>query len=361
MTSTSARGSTSITLQFSLDRDTRRRRAGRAVRHRRRPAPPAAGHAQPAHLPQGEPGRPAHPVPLAQLADAAALHGGRIRRDHDRAAHLDDQRRGPGERLWARRNTPCARSSIPTCWPRAASASTRWRPRSQQHNVNLPTGTLWGPRQAFTVQATGQLMNAAAYRPADRRLPQRLARAAGRTGPGDRQRGERQGRRAGSTSTRSITLMVQRQPGTNTVEVVDRIKELLPDFREQMPPSVNLDILYDRSRIHPRIGQRREVHAAADRRAGGAGDLPVPAQRLRHRHSQPGAAHVDHRHLRRHVPARLHARQPLADGAHALGGLRGGRRHRDAGEHRAPHGDGQAAHAGGARGRRARSASPSSR
>src|SRR5581483_4985788 len=34
-----------------------------------------------------------------------------------------------------------------------------------RHNVNLPTGTLWGPHQAFTVQATGQLMNAAAYRP----------------------------------------------------------------------------------------------------------------------------------------------------------------------------------------------------
>ena len=40
---------------------------------------------------------------------------------------------------------------------------------------------------------------------------------------------------------------MQRQPGTNTVEVVDRIKELLPSFREQMPPSVKLDILYDRS------------------------------------------------------------------------------------------------------------------
>jgi HAE1 family hydrophobic/amphiphilic exporter-1 len=48
-------------------------------------------------------------------------------------------------------------------------------------------------------------------------------------------------------NARSITLMVQRQPGTNTVEVVDRIKELLPSFREQMPPSVKLDILYDRS------------------------------------------------------------------------------------------------------------------
>jgi HAE1 family hydrophobic/amphiphilic exporter-1 len=41
--------------------------------------------------------------------------------------------------------------------------------------------------------------------------------------------------------------MVQRQPGTNTVEVVDRIKELLPTFRQQMPPAVALEIIYDRS------------------------------------------------------------------------------------------------------------------
>ena len=34
-----------------------------------------------------------------------------------------------------------------------------------KHNVNLPSGTLWGPRQAFTVEANGQVMNAAAYRP----------------------------------------------------------------------------------------------------------------------------------------------------------------------------------------------------
>jgi len=46
---------------------------------------------------------------------------------------------------------------------------------------------------------------------------------------------------------RAIMLAVQRQPGTNTVDVVDNIKQLLPSFKEQMPPSVRLNILYDRS------------------------------------------------------------------------------------------------------------------
>ena len=55
-------------------------------------------------------------------------------------------------------------------------------------------------------------------------------------------------------------------------------------------------------------------------------------------------------HVRRDVPAGLQPEQPLADGADAFGGLRGGRRHRDAGEHRAPHGNGRDAHAGGAGG-----------
>jgi HAE1 family hydrophobic/amphiphilic exporter-1 len=45
----------------------------------------------------------------------------------------------------------------------------------------------------------------------------------------------------------AIVLAIQRQPGTNTVEVVDSIKALIPTFRAQMPASVNLATLYDRS------------------------------------------------------------------------------------------------------------------
>ncbi len=44
-----------------------------------------------------------------------------------------------------------------------------------------------------------------------------------------------------------VTLTVQRQPGTNTVAVVDAIRNLLPTFRQQLPASIKLDVLYDRS------------------------------------------------------------------------------------------------------------------
>jgi HAE1 family hydrophobic/amphiphilic exporter-1 len=113
-------------------------------------------------------------------------------------------------------------------------------------NVNLPTGTLWGKDKAFTLQATGQLYDAAAYRPLI---------VAYRNGSPVRL--EQLGRVIDSVendkvanwynNTRSIVLAIQRQPGTNTVEVVDSIKKLLPTFRLQMPASVKLDVLYDRS------------------------------------------------------------------------------------------------------------------
>jgi len=48
--------------------------------------------------------------------------------------------------------------------------------------------------------------------------------------------------------TRGVILAVQRQPGTNTVGVVDNIKEMLPTLRSEIPPSVNLSIAFDASR-----------------------------------------------------------------------------------------------------------------
>ncbi len=51
---------------------------------------------------------------------------------------------------------------------------------------------------------------------------------------------------------RAIVLAIQRQPGTNTVEVVDEIRKLLPQFRAQIPPGIDVEVLYDRSESHPR-------------------------------------------------------------------------------------------------------------
>src|SRR6185295_10286758 len=46
---------------------------------------------------------------------------------------------------------------------------------------------------------------------------------------------------------RGIVLAIQRQPGANTIEVVDEIRKLLPTFQQQIPPSISLKVLYDRT------------------------------------------------------------------------------------------------------------------
>ncbi len=122
----------------------------------------------------------------------------------------------------------------------------------QNSNVNLPTGTLQGSTKTFTIQAAGQLMEAAAYRPlivAYRNgNPVRLQELGKVTDSVENDKiASWFCKTSTQTSPRAIILAIQRQPGTNTVEVVDNIKALLPVFRKEMPASVNLDVLYDRS------------------------------------------------------------------------------------------------------------------
>ncbi len=116
----------------------------------------------------------------------------------------------------------------------------------QSGNVNQPTGVLWGTHQAFTVESNGQLTNAAQYRPlivAYRNgSPVRLQELANVFDSVENARVA-----AWFNNVRCIMLAIQRQPGTNTVEVVDAIKALLPTFRAQMPPAVKLDVMIDRS------------------------------------------------------------------------------------------------------------------
>jgi HAE1 family hydrophobic/amphiphilic exporter-1 len=123
------------------------------------------------------------------------------------------------------------------------TALTNW-------NVNLPTGAIIGPQRSFTLQASGQLLTAAEYKPI-------VVAYRG----GSPVRLEELGTIIDSVeddktaswyythqgNSRSIILAIQRQPGTNTIEVTDGVKRLLPLIRQELPPSVNTNILYDRS------------------------------------------------------------------------------------------------------------------
>lgn len=113
-------------------------------------------------------------------------------------------------------------------------------------NVNLPTGVLDGKYQAYTVESTGQLTEAAEYRPiivAYRNgNPVRLGEL-GRVIDNV----ENNRTAAWFVDRRGMVLAIQRQPGTNTVEVVDSVKKLLSSFKAQLPASVAINVLYDRS------------------------------------------------------------------------------------------------------------------
>jgi len=115
-----------------------------------------------------------------------------------------------------------------------------------QHNVNLPTGTLWGPNRDVSVTATGQLADAAEFNDV---IVAYRGGAAVRVRDVGRAVDSVQNNKVAAwyNGNRSVLLAIQRQPGTNTIEIVDQIKHLLPQFRAQVPAGITIDILYDRS------------------------------------------------------------------------------------------------------------------
>ena len=135
------------------------------------------------------------------------------------------------------------------------------------NNVNLPAGVIDGATKATTLIATGQLKSASGfgnvmvtYRNG---APVRLSDVAKVTDSVENEKSfswfeegvEDPAFAAGTKETRSIILSIQRQPGTNTIKVVDGVKALLPTFRAQLPATIELDTVVDRS-----ISIRESVH-----------------------------------------------------------------------------------------------------
>ena len=113
-------------------------------------------------------------------------------------------------------------------------------------NANTPVGTLEGPRQILTLQANKQLQNAAEYQDLIVSVkggnPVRLRDVAQVEDSFETLKSS-----ANFNGETSITVAIQRQPDANTVAVVDAVKAKLPGFRAQMPQSVRIDVVNDRS------------------------------------------------------------------------------------------------------------------
>ncbi|SPE34045.1 multidrug efflux system, subunit B [Candidatus Sulfopaludibacter sp. SbA6] len=121
-------------------------------------------------------------------------------------------------------------------------------------NTNLPTGRLDGDAQSYTIESNGTLSSASAYRPIivawRNGNPVRLEQIANVIDSVDNTK-----LMAWFNDVHALIIAVQKQPGTNTVEVVDGIRDLIPQFRREIPPAIRLSIVYDasesiRSSIH---------------------------------------------------------------------------------------------------------------
>ena len=337
MSSVSSAGASVITLQFSLDLslDIAEQEVQAAINAAGNllpsdlPAPPIYAKVNPADAPILTLALTSKTLPLPQVEDYGDT----------RLAQKISQQPGVGLVSIGGGQRPAVRIQVN---PRALAAYglniDDLRTTLGNANVNTPKGNFDGPRQASTINANDQITSAAdysnlviAYRNG---APVRLTDVATVV-----QGAENTKLAAWANRTPAVILNIQRQPGANVIQVVDNIKKLLPDLQATLPVG-------DRSRgadrshhDHPRLGLRRGVRAGAGGRAGGAGDLPVPAQPAGDHDPQPVGAAVDRRHAGGDVPARLQPGQSVADGADHLHRLRGGRCDRDDREHRPLRGD----------------------
>ncbi len=116
----------------------------------------------------------------------------------------------------------------------------------QQNNVNLPTGRVEGSQQSFLINVDGQLRNAAAYR----NLPVTYVNGAPlRLQDVGNVIDDVENNKVASwhNGKPAVVLAVQRQPGSNTIAVIDDIKQILPAFEKTLPANIHLSIVYDRS------------------------------------------------------------------------------------------------------------------
>ncbi|MDF3065821.1 MAG: efflux transporter [Polyangiaceae bacterium] len=120
----------------------------------------------------------------------------------------------------------------------------------QGANVNLPNGALYGPRTAFAIETNGQLRNAKPYE--DIIVTYRNGAAVRIKDVGravDSVENDKTAAWRGDKNgmPRAVVLGIRKQPGANTVEVVQEVMGLLPAFRQEIPGSVDLDVIFDRS------------------------------------------------------------------------------------------------------------------
>ncbi len=245
MTSTSSLGNTSITIQFDLNRniDAAAQDVQAAISQAQRdlpidmPAPPSFRKVNPAEQPILLLAASSDSLPLSAVNEAIDTLIAQRLSTVSGVAQVDLF----GEQKFAVRVQVDPRElAVRGIGINEVEDAVR------EANSNLATGELDAGSKSRTVETTGQLENAADFRELivtyRNGAPVRLKQLATviDSVEDDKNLGW-------FNKDRGIVLAIQRQPGANTVAVIDRILELLPSFREQLPAGIRLEVLYDRS------------------------------------------------------------------------------------------------------------------
>ena len=245
LTSVSSFGSSSITLQFNLDRDIDAAEqdvqaainAASNLLPRTLPAPPTYSKSNPADTPILSLGISSDTIPLDQVSDFA----------DSILAQKISQVSGVGLVSLNGGQKPAVRvQADPGALAAVGLSLEDVRALITQANVNQPTGNIDGPRQTFMIDVDDQLTKAEGYRAiviAYRNgAPVRLRDVASVV---DSVENDALAGWAGTK--RAVILNVQRQPGANIIEVADRVKALLPQLRAVLPQSIEVRVLSDRT------------------------------------------------------------------------------------------------------------------
>jgi hydrophobe/amphiphile efflux-1 (HAE1) family protein len=261
MTSVSSTGGTQITLQFSLDRDIDAaaqdvQSAISAVQRRLprdMPSPPSFRKTNPADQPILFIGISSPTLPLSVVNEFA---------DTMMAQRISSVDGVSQVQIFGAQKYALRVQLDPRLLASRGVTLGEVQAALNAHNVNQPTGLLDGARQSVQILASGQLANATEFKELvvtyRNGAPVRLGELGevidsvqevrGANWFGERKDGKLE-------PARAIMLAVQKQPGVNTVEVVQRVRALLPIFAKQLPESVQMSILRDNS-----IAVRASVH-----------------------------------------------------------------------------------------------------
>ncbi|MEO8482927.1 MAG: efflux RND transporter permease subunit [Acidobacteriota bacterium] len=245
ISSSNGTGSTSITLQFDLDRDIDAAAQDVQVAISRTtrqlppdmPTPPSFQKVNPADFPIIFLTLSSPTLPLSDINEYAEVNVGQRLSTLKGVAQVQIF----GAQRFAVRVDVDPRQLAARNLDLASLATAIGR-----NSVNRPTGTLYGNDRTFAVKTEGQLTNAEEFKPLivaynDGR-PVRLDEVA-RVYDGV----ENDKQASWFNDNRTIYLAVNRQPGTNTVEIVDSIRALLPGIQAELPAALTLDIRSDRS------------------------------------------------------------------------------------------------------------------